>query len=328
MENAVESLPDNLVQIAGRSSNKHKIVSLFSGCGGMDIGFTGGFKFAGRTYRKFPADIIFANDIDKYACQAYRENIGLEIVEGDIGAILSGDDMPERADILLGGFPCQDFSHAGRRKGFNSERGILYRAMVEVAKKIKPRVFVAENVKGLTTIDGVLETIKRDFKDAGFASVEAYPVECADFGIPQKRARVFIIGWRNQHDADAFTFPTHAKKAMTVKQAIDDLAKTGWDEFDGHTWALAKRRPDLQGNEVTPPDGLAYTVRAEHHMNIQYHYSEERRLSVREAARLQTFPDTFKFGKISKNQGYRMIGNAVPPVMAWQIAREINKVLD
>ena len=76
MENAVEILPDNLVQIAGKSSNKHKIVSLFSGCGGMDIGFTGGFEFAGRTYRKFPADIIFANDIDKYACQAYRENIG------------------------------------------------------------------------------------------------------------------------------------------------------------------------------------------------------------------------------------------------------------
>lgn len=330
---AIKHLPASFEQIGSKLAGAEipktqNIVSLFAGCGGLDLGFTGGFKFNRKTYDRLPFEIIWANEIDKYACQIYRENMNHEIIEGDIWDIIKAGDVPKKVDILLGGFPCQDFSQAGKRRGFQSERGTLYRAMVEMAKILRPKVFIAENVQGLLSIPHALETIKNDFADAGYHGIEAYPVQASDYGIPQKRSRVFIIGWRHKKHANAFEFPTpQGIKPLFVKQAINDLADKDWEEVDGHTWALAKRRADLQGNETTPADGFAYTIRAEHHMNIQYHYNDKRRLSVREAARLQTFPDTFKLGGVSKNQGYRMIGNAVPPVLAWRIACAVREAL-
>ncbi len=332
MNKAVINTPAEINQITpflsdSLLSKQNSIVSLFSGCGGLDLGFTGGFKFGGRFYDRLPHNIIWANEIDKYACEAYRNNLKHNIVESDIWEAIEKDALPNNSDILLGGFPCQDFSQAGKRKGFQSQRGTLYKAMVEVAKRIRPKVFVAENVKGLLSIDGALEQIKTDFMNAGFNTVQEYLINAADYGVPQNRERVFIIGWKESKHYSKFKFPNKWLKRENVKRIISDLENVGWNEFDGHTWALAKRRPDLQGNEVTPSDGVAYTVRAEHHMNIQFHYNDKRRLSVREAARLQSFPDEFKFEKLSKQQGYKMIGNAVPPVMAWQIANSIQEAL-
>lgn len=305
--------------------HRHSVISLFAGCGGLDMGFKGGFQFARHKCHKLPHDIIWANDIDKFACQAYRRNLGDHIIEGDIWNALK-DGLPE-GDILLGGFPCQDFSWAGRRKGFESERGQLYRAMVEAAKQVKPQVFVAENVKGLLSVAGAMEAIEKDFKAAGFPCISHYSVNVAEYGIPQNRERVFIIGWRDAASADAFRFPQKRPLKTTVKALLDDLADVGWDGVDGHRWALAKRRTDLQGNEVTPADGVAYTIRAEHHMNIQFHYNDHRRLSAREAARLQSFPNNFSLEGLSKHQAYKMIGNAVPPFMAWQIAEAVQRGL-
>lgn len=309
------------------SMREHEIVSLFSGCGGMDIGFLGGFEFCETVYEELPYRIVYANDIDTFACRAYRRNVGHEIVHGDIRAILEENSLPEKADVLLGGFPCQDFSTAGRRRGFRSERGLLYRSMVEVARRLSPQVFIAENVSGLTTLGGALKKIKGDFAAAGFVSVTAFSVQCADYGIPQSRKRVFIIGWRHQEHADRFVFPPTTERPVTVQDAIGDLEDRKWGEVDGHTWSRAKFMEGLQGNTTTPADGIAYAVRAEHHGNIEFHYSGDRRLSVREVTRLQTFPDEFIFGDISQNQGYKMIGNAVPPVMAWHIANAVNEVL-
>ena len=312
---------------SGVLTGDHEVVSLFSGCGGMDIGFHGGFEACGRYYDRLPFQVIWANDIDSYACEAYRLNIGNDVVCGDIRAILDSEALPTKTDVLLGGFPCQDFSQAGLRKGFNSERGLLYRSMVEVARRLTPKVFVAENVSGLTTIPGAIDTIKQDFAEAGFASVRAYSVQCADYGVPQSRKRVFIVGWQCQDDADRFVFPDPTETPTTVKEAIGDLEDKDWGEVDGHTWSRAKFLKGLQGNTITPADGIAYAVRAEHHGHIEYHYSGDRRLSVREVSRLQTFPDEFVFDSISQSRGYKMIGNAVPPVMAWHIANAIGEVL-
>lgn len=322
---AEPDISDNLRKF--RDVKTSSIVSLFAGCGGLDLGFVGGFKFGGRNYKKLPHEIIWANEIDKYACSIYNENLKHDIIEADIWDLLNEDHLPRRADILLGGFPCQDFSQAGQRRGFQSSRGTLYKAVVEAASRLKPKVFIAENVKGLLSIPGAIDTIKRDFKEAGFHGVTEYLVKVANYGVPQNRERIFIIGWRHKRHAEMFKFPSPVKKQMTVREAIDDLTHVDWDEFDGHKWALAKRRPDLQGNEVTPADGLSYTIRAEHHMNIQFHYEDHRRLSVREAARLQSFPDKFKLSSVSKQQGYKMIGNAVPPVMGWHLANAVQKVL-
>ena len=324
-------MTNKVVGIAARNAastlkkSKNRVVSLFAGCGGLDLGFKGGFRFANRNCRKLSSEIIWANEIDQYACRAYRSNVGCEIVEGDIWDVLK-DGLP-KGDILLGGFPCQDFSWAGKRKGFNSKRGQLYQAMVDAAKQVQPQVFVAENVKGLLSIPNAMATIKKDFCEAGFNFMDHYVVNVSDYGIPQNRERVFIIGWRDADSAAAFQFPNPQELKISVKGLIDDLANVQWDGVDGHKWAMAKRRPELQGNEVTPAEGVAYTIRAEHHMNIQFHYNDHRRLSVREAARLQSFPDNFVFEGISKHQAYKMIGNAVPPFMAWQIANAIEGAL-
>ena len=312
---------------ANRRRNEHTIASLFAGCGGLDLGFIGGFRFGGDTYDRIHHKLLWANDIDPYACKVYRENLGRDIVEADIREVLDAGKLPPSVDILLGGFPCQDFSQAGKRLGFKTDRGVLYRAMVEVAQLVGPKVFVAENVKGILSMEGALDTIKRDFADAGFQNVREYPVQAGDYGVPQNRQRVFIVGWKYKKHGKAFQFPKEPGKTLTTKQAIDDLKDKVWGEVDGHTWALAKHMPGLQGNETMPADGLAYTIRAEHHMNIQFHYSVARRVSVREAARLQSFPDEFRLGSVSKNQGYKMIGNAVPPVLAWHLARAVHKAL-
>ena len=303
------------------------VVSLFSGCGGFDLGIMGGFDFCGQSYPTTSFKVVWANDIDRYACKIYRQNISEGIIEADIND-LDLKSLPKGSDVLLGGFPCQDFSVAGRRKGLESERGLLYRSMVEAVRIVRPRVFIAENVYGLVTLPGALDKIKEDFDGVGYHGVREYVWQAADFGVPQNRRRVFIIGWKDENDLEKFEFPDpESFHEMSTRQAIDDLSSHEWGEFDGHTWALAKRREDLQGNEIMPADGFAYTIRAEHHMNIQFHYSLPRRVSVREAARLQTFPDTFLLGDVSKHQGYRMIGNAVPPLMAYRLAEKLEEAL-
>lgn len=137
------------------------IISLFTGCGGLDLGFLGGFSFLGKEYPKNNFELIWANDIDKASCETFRKYFGHDIVCGDIVEILNGkhqrslfdESLPEEADIVLGGFPCQDFSLAGKRKGFKGERGLLYQSMVNVVRRTKPLVFIAENVAGLLTMD-------------------------------------------------------------------------------------------------------------------------------------------------------------------------------
>ena len=184
------------------NGEKYSVVSLFSGCGGLDLGFRGGFVVNGASYEQRKFELVWANDIDEKACTTYYKNFKEPIVCGDVAEILKGNYpdsfsplMPQKADVVLGGFPCQDFSVAGKRKGFDGKRGGLYLSMVETVKRLRPAIFVAENVKGLLSMDNgnAIKTIIEDFAALGYSVI--YKVHhAADFGIPQNRERVIIIG--------------------------------------------------------------------------------------------------------------------------------------
>jgi DNA (cytosine-5)-methyltransferase 1 len=304
---------------------KIKAISLFSGCGGMDLGFKGGFEFLGKKYAKTPFDIIWANDFNAAACRSYARNIGKHIFHGDIWQLI--DEMPEETDILIGGFPCQDISVNGKGAGVDGKRSGLYRAMVEAVSRTKPKMFVAENVKGLLMKHNA-ESLKRvltDFKALGYdVSYQLY--HAADFGVPQTRERVIIVGTRPDIRKFVPPKPTHSKDAhISARDAIGDLADMGEDEAFNHVWSRANVSGE-QGNRRLIADRPGYTIRSECHGNIQFHYELPRRISMREAARIQSFPDTYVFdAKLRETE--RQVGNAVPPVLAWHIAQAVKRCL-
>jgi DNA (cytosine-5)-methyltransferase 1 len=316
---------------------KYSIISLFSGCGGLDLGFVGGFISLNKKYDKNSFEIKWANEIDVNACRSYYSNFNHEIVCEDITKLdfenqsnnLDSKEFPNEIDIILGGFPCQDFSHAGKRKGFEAERGNLYQSMASLIKKTKPKLFVAENVKGLLTMDSgnAIKQIIKDFAKLGY-NVQYKLFLTADFGVPQKRERVVIIGTRNDILPD-FEFPEpilNKKTWVTLGQALGDLENIEEGKFANHFWSKAKKN-NGQGNNLVSENEPGPTMRAEHHGNIEFHWNGKRRLSAREAARIQSFPDDFIFYP-STSAAYKQIGNAVPPVFAWHIAKSIESFLN
>lgn len=299
------------------------VVSLFSGCGGLDLGFIGNFNFLGKYYGETLFNIAWANEINHAACRTYRRNIGAHIVEGDIWEALSS--IPKNADVVIGGFPCQDISINGKGAGIDGKRSGLYRAMVEAVSLIRPKVFVAENVKGLLMKRNKqsLNRVLADFRSLGY-QVNYRLYHAADYGVPQTRDRVFIVGTRP--DVPSFIHPDPLPdKHVTAKEAIGDLECLGLNEAFNHVWSLANKSAE-QGNRKLIADRPGYTIRAECHGNIQFHYSLPRRISMREAARFQSFPDSFVFeAKLRETE--RQIGNAVPPVLAWHIAKAVEEVI-
>lgn len=320
----------------------YSVVSLFSGCGGLDLGIRGGFFYLGEQYKKNPFDIIWANDINERATQTQRKNFpDVNIVCDDIENILKKEPLEEKkrlpnyADVVTGGFPCQDFSLAGKRQGLLVSRGKLYQNMVKVVQKIKPKVFLAENVKGLISWGkGIaIKTIIEDFSKIGYKV--AYRIfNVADYGVPQIRERVIIVGTRvDLNTTIHWPQPTHSandrnlKPWVTIQEAIKDLEdENKLNSLPNHGYSKAKLFKGKQGNIITKADRPAPTIRAEHHGNIEFHYSLPRRLSAREAARIQSFPDDFEFIK-STTDAYRQIGNAVSPVFAWHLAQMIIDIL-
>jgi DNA (cytosine-5)-methyltransferase 1 len=304
-------------------AKKISVVSLFSGCGGMDLGFRGGFDFLGSHYANNQFDIIWANDFNGAACRTYRKNIGNHIVEGDIWEAL--DSLPANADVVIGGFPCQDISVNGKGRGVDGKRSGLYRAMVEAVGKIKPKIFVAENVKGLLMKHNAesLQRVLADFRALGY-DVGYHLYHAADYGVPQSRERVMIVGTRP--DVAKFVAPQKAcAKHVTAKEAIGDLELRGEDAAFNHIWSLANKSAE-QGSRMLKANRPGYTIRAECHGNIQFHYTLPRRISMREAARFQSFPDSFHFdSKLRETE--RQVGNAVPPVLAWHVAKAVRSTL-
>jgi len=322
----------------------YKVISLFCGCGGMDLGINGGFRYLDKTYAKNPLKIVLANDIEQHVLQTYNHNFKHRTLCADISG-LDESSLPD-ADIVTGGFPCQDFSHAGKRRGLNAKRGRLYKQMVRVISHVKPKAFIAENVDGLKTIgknQSALNTILSEFENLGY-DVQHKVLNAADYGVAQLRRRIIIIGIRKDlckkiYFPAAEYFENGKNSWLSAKKSIDDL----WDEigsgsFANHSlkdYSKAKFYPGqrMQGNNKIKANAPAPTIRAEHHGNIEAHYrtldeacpenmKNWRRLSVRECARLQSFPDDFNF-PVSASRAYKQIGNAVPPVMAWHIARAL-----
>lgn len=311
---------------------KYKVLSLFAGCGGLDLGFRGGFSYLGKKYSKSKFSIEWANDYDKDACLTYRYNFNHDIICGDIRDILKSPEnyhLPKEVDIVLGGFPCQDFSHAGKRMGFNAARGNLYKSMLEVVDRTQPMLFIAENVKGLTTMNNgeALNIIISDFAKLGY-NVSYKLHLTADYGVPQFRERVIIIGTRKDILP---TFPQNLfedkkQKWVSLGEAIGDLEHVKEKAFPNHMWSKAKKNKG-QGNSTVEKDKPGPTMRAEHHGNIEFHWNNTRRLSAREAARIQSFPDDFLFLP-STSKAYKQVGNAVPPVFAWNVAKVVEGFLD
>ncbi len=308
------------------SLQKYSVASMFSGCGGMDLGFRGGFSFLGRHYARMPFNIVWANEINEAACRTYRKNLDESIICGDIWKVIHS--IPENVDVLIGGFPCQDISINGKGAGIKGRRSSLYRAMIDAIKLAKPKIFVAENVKGLLMRHNKesLEKILEDFNTLGY-EISHGLYHAANYGVPQSRERVFIVG--TLKGMGKFIPPERERNKdnwITAEDAISDLEVIDANPEINHIWSFANRSSE-QGNRQLDANKPAYTIRAECHGNIQFHYSLPRRISMREAARIQSFPDNFIFeSKLRETE--RQIGNAVPPVLAWHMADAVCRYLN
>ena len=303
---------------------RYTLVSLFSGAGGLDMGFENqGFK------------IIWANDIDKDSCKTHAKWSKAEVVQCDIGA-LDFSKIPS-ADVIAGGFPCQGFSLAGPRK-LDDSRNILYRYFVKLVELKQPKVFVAENVKGILTLGNgeIIKAIISDFANKGYLLVPTL-VNAADYGVPQDRYRVIIVGVRKDLHSK-FVFPQPSKKRFTLKDALDGLPeptkeeiceapfsprymsrnrKRKWDEPSFTIPAMAKQVA------LHPSSSDMVKISAD---VWKFGKGTTRRLSYKEAAAIQTFPKDMEFyGNLTSK--YRQIGNAVPVKLAECVAKAVYELL-
>ena len=292
------------------------IVSLFSGAGGMDLGF----KEAGHK-------IVWANDVKKDCVNTYKLNLGDHIVEGDIRDITS-ESMP-LCDAVIGGFPCQGFSQANMRKYPTDERNKLYLQFVRVVRDKRPRFFIAENVRGILSYQKgeVLREILAAFSEEGY-EVQHRLFNAADFGVPQNRLRVIFAGIRNDVFDGRFPFPTptHSRLGgeqhqpwVTVSEALETIPEPESEHtLINHIYSKYKvTNRNFTGHRRTDPSKPAPTILAKDTGgNVALnHPRNHRRVSVRESAILQTFPLDFEFtGQMGSM--YRQIGNAVPPLFA------------
>jgi len=304
-------------------------VSMFSGCGGMDLGFLGNFKVFGKNYKQHPFKIIGAYDNLDDAVKTYRLNIGDEIENTDLAKI-KASELPA-ADVLIGGFPCQDFSSSGTKTGLAGERGQLYTSLVRYMREHRPKVVVGENVPHLGRLAGgtYLKQILEDFEAEGY-SFKVWDMHCPSYGLPQSRRRLFLIGVRN--DLSGFPskpIPTHASAYFTIDQALADLENIKDEQVPNQSQFFIATRATSgggQGDHTNQRGEVAYCIRANSRGRIQFHYELDRRLTVRECARLQSFPDDFVF-PFTTQRNLTLIGNAVPPIIGHLVAGSIIKFL-
>jgi len=355
-----------------------KVISLFTGIGGMDMGFDGEVivhtdsivtkEFIDTPHtihdfvvlKKHNFECVFQNDILQGAKYIFGlNNDSSNYNTTSIYNLISGNFVFPKADVVVGGFPCQDFSHAGKRSGFESStghdlketvdrtkansRGTLYKSFVDVVKQVRPKVFVAENVYGLLTMKTrpILQIIK-DFSDVGY-DVAYQVVYCPEFGIPQTRKRVIIMGISQERSAEVhegWNIITKNKTECCVGKYFAHLAEPeNTDDLSQMVYSKAKKLKKGQGQTEIHLASFAPTMRSEHHGNIEFrrHANStinttekdmfERRLTVREAGLIQTFPPNYVFSEKKKTMvAYKYIGNAVPPLLGYLIADKVNEV--
>jgi DNA (cytosine-5)-methyltransferase 1 len=328
------------------------IISLFSGAGGLDLGFkNAGFK------------IVVANEYDKSIWETYEKNHSTPLIKGDIRNINSEIFLRDnkKIDGIIGGPPCQSWSEAGALRGINDDRGKLFFEFIRILKDLQPKFFVAENVAGMMSKrhSEAVQNIIHLFGDAGLGyDVFIQTLNASDYGVPQDRKRVFYIGFRKDLQIK-FQFPTPLKTKVTLKDAIFDLQNTAIPALDknkSHKDKLTVLNHEyfvgnfstifMSRNRVRTWKQQSFTIQAgARHAPIhpqaptmvnigkdkfQFEEGKEelyRRLSVRECARIQTFPDDFKFYYNYLTDAYKMIGNAVPVKLAEAIASQIKNFL-
>ena len=324
--------------------NRHlKTVSLFAGAGGLDLGFlNAGF------------DIIWANDVDKYAYESYRHNISDHIVLGDINQLL--DDIPSH-EVLIGGFPCQPFSMMGQQLGFEDERGTLFFTIEQIVRKHRPKVIVLENVKNLETHNGGetfarMQRILRDelLDDNGLGYSVFYQVlNSADFGIPQTRRRVFVVAFdRGYFNNINFQFPQPIELQKDLRDILDSnvdkkyflsekILPTILSHGTGNYYSkseidlriarplcatMHKMHRASQDNYVTDIENRRRFEDTE-----EKRISNVRRLTPNECRKLQCFPSEWEIN-VSDTQAYRQFGNAVTVDVAYNVAMQIVRALN
>ncbi len=320
---------------ANKEKSSYSVVSYFSGCGGLDLGFRGGFKYHNKDYPTLPFEILAAYDNEPRCVETYNDYFGDgHAFVRDLATI--NPEEVAKADILIGGFPCQEFSSCGPLGGLESERGRLYQTLIAYMNIHKPKIVVGENVINLERMKKgeILRTIEKDLVDAGYV-VRVWKMFAPDYGVPQRRTRLIIMCVRKDI-FEEYGFPeepeAHFKgKHRSIKWAIGDLVDVTDNAVvpnQGDYFAASKaKKGNGQGDESNQKDKPAYTIRANPKSRVQFHYSLDRRLTVRECARIQTFPDDFGF-KFSKTVNISQIGNAVPPIMAYLVAQRVEQFLD
>lgn len=316
----------NVLYFDKANKKTFSVVSLFSGAGGLDIGLEKeGFK------------TVWANDIDKDACKTHSIWSDADVVHGDIGKI-NFNDIPD-SDVIIGGFPCQGFSLAGPRK-IDDKRNALYKYFVELVKIKQPHVFIAENVKGILTLgDGtIIEAIIEDFSNRGY-NVFPNLVNAADYGVPQDRWRVIMLGFRKDLNVTKYRFPDPYEKKVTLAEVLRNIPEPSPCDIcqSGYSSRYMSRNRKRGWNEVS------YTIPAMSKQVALHPSSPDmiklgedmwsfgtggitRRFSWQEAAAIQTFPMGMEFsGNLTSK--YKQIGNAVPVRLAEVIAQEVRNVL-
>lgn len=419
-------------EVKPKKTETLNVLSLFSGCGGMDLGFEGGFSVLKSSInevlspnfidkktnngfvqlKKTKFKTVFANDILNDARNAWVNHFLKKGREADLFYTQSIVDLvklhqsgidvfPKSIDVVTGGFPCQDFSVAGKRNGFNSHknhngklidevnpteetRGQLYMWMKQVIEITKPKIFIAENVKGLVNLENVKEIIQNDFSSAGengYIVLNPRVLHSANYGVPQSRERVIFIGIKKSELSktgleelekeiisdkyNPYPKPTHSytakgenlKKFVELNEIFSLLEEPeNTNDLSQKFYSKAKYMgAHCQGQTEIKPNGIGPTIRAEHHGNIEFRRLSkenggkiecelskgliERRLTPRECALIQTFPPDYDFvienknGRkgsflVSPSQAYKIIGNAVPPLLAYNLAKRIEDVWD
>jgi DNA (cytosine-5)-methyltransferase 1 len=370
---------ENVVESFAAIEKKYSVLSLFTGIGGMDMGFGGdvivhknsisadfihNIKCNFEDIEDFVMlkpklfHVVFQNDIldgAKKVCE-YNNTDSNYIVKSIYELLNENFNFP-KTDIVIGGFPCNDFSHAGKRKGFSSEtthnlkddltadnsRGTLYKSFVSVVDKVKPKLFIAENVYGLLTMKGnPINQIVSDFSDLGY-DVSYELIKANEYGIPQKRWRVIIIGISKHRKIDElranWNFITKNKTHCNIGAYFKHLLEPNdTPDLSQQSFSKAKKLEKGQGQVEINLSSISPTIRAEHHGNIEFrrHLNgvntnerdlPERRLTIRETGLIQTFPPNFIFNKKKDMTSYKYIGNAVPPLLSYIIADKVQELL-
>ena len=307
-------------------------IDLFSGIGGFRLAFE---SVGGKC--------IFSSDIDKWANETYYDNFG-DYPKGDISKI-SVDEIPDH-DVLCGGFPCQPFSIGGYRKGFCDTRGTLFFEVERILKAKKPQAFLLENVKGLTNHDkgNTFKVIKQSLTNMGY-SIFYQVLNSKDYGIPQNRERIYIVGFKKKVSSFVFPSPIYSKSNINELLEHDveghDLSETASKHLEKHLQDYLEKKDineeyPIFATEIRPSrcslrnDGCSPCLTAKMGTggnNVPVLATENRKLTVRECLRLQGFPEYYKM-KDNYSQSYKQIGNSVTVPVVKLIAKEMVKYLE